>query len=162
MGLNPPAEIEDVLRQRIAEWRGEALPDTQARAVPDAAPLPQQQPEMPEGAVVGIELSLSDRARSAVSNSAWVFIIARDPAQPSPPIAVTRRQVAELPAVVFLGDRESMVPGRNLSAFAEFEVVARVSVSGQPNQQSGDWFGSVIMNPAENDSVRLAISEQVP
>ena len=92
---------------------------------------------------------------------ASIFIIARDPAQPSPPIAVTRRALSELPFAVELGDQESMIPGRNLSAFAEFEMIARVSVSGNPIAQAGDWFGSTIVHPAESNQVQLSIDEQV-
>jgi hypothetical protein len=74
---------------------------------------------------------------------------------------VTRRRVSELPAAIELGDRESMVAGRDLSGFAEFELVARVSLSGQPSQQPGDWFGSVIVTPAENNIVELSIDQEV-
>ena len=46
---------------------------------------------------------------------------------------------------VQLGDRESMVAGRELSGFEEFELIARVSLSGQPVSQPGDWFGSSVV-----------------
>jgi hypothetical protein len=55
-----------------------------------------------------------------------------------------------------------MVAGRELSGFAEIELIARVSLSGQPTQQSGDWFGVQRVRPAENSSVVLVIDEQVP
>ncbi len=55
-----------------------------------------------------------------------------------------------------------MVEGRILSAFAEIELLARVSLSGGPAAQSGDWFGSLIVRPAENDSVRLTIDQKIP
>ena len=73
-----------------------------------------------------------------------------------------RRRLSELPAVVALGDADSMIPGRSLSAFAEFELVARVSVSGQPVAQSGDWFGSLLVRPAEDSDVSLSIDHRVP
>jgi len=63
---------------------------------------------------------------------------------------------------VQLGDGDSMVPGRVLSGFDHFEVVARVSLSGQPVQQSGDWYGELEVTPAEKDKVALSISEEVP
>lgn len=160
LSLNPPPEIQDVLRQRIAEWRGQPVATVQPAPSTSQAPVLPENP--PEGAVVSISLSLSEEAQAAISGEANIFIIARDPAAPSPPIAVTRRQVSELPALVHLGDRESMVPGRELSGFAEFELVARVSLSGQPSQQSGDWFGSVIVTPAKDNTVNLTISEQAP
>ena len=54
-----------------------------------------------------------------------------------------------------------MIPGRSLSGFAEFELLARVSVSGQPIEQQGDWFGALIVKPGENSSVELSINQQV-
>ena len=35
-----------------------------------------------------------------------------------------------------------MVAGRSLSGFEQFELLARVSLSGQAVPQSGDWFGA--------------------
>jgi cytochrome c-type biogenesis protein CcmH len=161
LATNPPPEIRDVIEQRVAEWRGKTPPAVAgmeqagpAQVVPEPAPLEA-------GAIVSASIALSEGARSALPQDAIVFVIARDPAQPSPPIAVTRRRLAELPAVVQLGDRESMVAGRALSGFDEFEVVARVSLSGQPVSQPGDWFGSVIVKPAENGSIALSIDTPV-
>ena len=165
LALNPPAEIQDILRQRVAEWRGEAPPMAGhppiPAAEPEEAPAAAASGPISDGAVVRANLSLSAAARADLPAEAIVFVIARDPAQPMPPIAVTRRKLSELPTLVELGDRESMVPGRDLSGFAEFELIARVSVSGQPNQQPGDWFGTVIVTPADNNDVMLAIQERV-
>jgi len=154
LGTNPPAEIRDALAQRIAEWRGERPPAVAATPAP-------AETSGAEAAIVSADIALSDAARQALPPDATVFVIARDPAQPSPPIAVTRRRLAELPATVRLSDRESMVPGRELSGFAEFELVARVSLSGQPVSQPGDWFGSVIVRPAESGAIRLSIDTPV-
>ena len=100
--------------------------------------------------------------RAALNQDAVVFIMARDPAQPSPPIAVTRAMVSQLPVQVEFSDSDSMMQGRSLSMFPEFELVARVAVSGQRTQQPGDWYGTVQVRPAEGNSVQLEISEQVP
>jgi cytochrome c-type biogenesis protein CcmH len=158
--LGAPPEIQETLRQGIAQWRGAPVA-TAGSSTPEraAAPVPDLPPE---GTVVSIDLSLSKAAQAAMTRNAGVFIIARDPAAPSPPIAVTRRSLSALPTTVHLGDSESMVQGRNLSMFEQFELVARISLSGQPGAQSGDWYGSVIVTPAEASSVTLAISEQVP
>jgi cytochrome c-type biogenesis protein CcmH len=160
LALNPPDEIQGILQQRIAEWRGESPPVMAEVSPSPEAPSPAgiDRPDV----VVSAQLSLSAAAAAAVPAEATVFIIARDPAQPVPPIAVARRRLSELPARVDLGDRESMVPGRSLSAFAQFELIARVSLSGQPNAQSGDWFGTRIVIPAENDHIELSIADQVP
>lgn len=165
LGLNPPPEIRNILQQRVAEWRGEPLQPAQP---PVADTLPADHPgvERPvtedAAAVVTARVSLSDNAMSAITSDANVFIIARDPAQPSPPIAVDRLRLSDLPAVVSLGDAQSMVAGRSLSGFDEFELLARVSLSGSPAATSGDWFGSLIVRPADERSVFLAIDQQVP
>lgn len=176
LGLNPPADIQDILRQRIAEWRGgtPALPashppidgdadvaSAEPAAEPQPEPAPVELPPMGEGAVVRANVSLSPEAAAALPPEATVFLIARDPAQPMPPIAATRRALSELPALVELGDGESMVPGRDLSGFVEFELVARVSLSGQPMAAPGDWFGSVIVNPSDDNDIELSIRTEV-
>ena len=155
LGLNPPPEVRSVLEQNIAIWRGE-MP---ASVPPPAAAEPS---EPADDAVVSARIALSEEAMANITQNASVFIIARDPAAPSPPIAVARRMLTDLPAVVSLTDAQSMVAGRNLSAFAEIELLARVSLSGGPAAKSGDWFGSMLVRPAENNSVMLTIDRQVP
>jgi cytochrome c-type biogenesis protein CcmH len=175
LGLNPPPEIQETLRQRIAEWRGEkpALPASHpplggaatgaaeevAEAEPQPAPI--ERPAMSEGAVVRAYVTLNPAAQAALPANATVFVIARDPAAPMPPIAAVRRQLTDLPMFVELGDRESMVPGRDLSGFAEFELLARVSLSGQPMAAPGDWYGSTIVNPSASNDVELSIQTEV-
>ena len=158
LGLNPPENIRAILVQRIAEWRGEEAPA--AMPAEDQVSAPEQ--AVPDDAVVSARVALSDEAIAAINTDASVFIIARDPAAPSPPIAVTRRMLSELPAVVSLTDAQSMVEGRNLSAFAELEILARVSLSGGPAAASGDWFGSRLVRPSETRSINLTIDQQVP
>lgn len=159
LGLDPPAEIQQVLIQRIAEWRGESLP-----TAPAAAAEPASQPAPIENAdfIISADISLSAIAAESLPADATVFVIARDPGQPGPPIAVTRRRLSELPDTIQLDDSDSMIPGRSLSGFPQFELVARVSLSGQPVQQSGDWFGAQIVKPEENARITLSIDQRVP
>ena len=149
LGLNAPPEIRDLVRQKISEWRGEPSQDVTK---------PVEQP----GSVVLVSLSLSAAARAAISGDATVYIIARDPAQPGPPIAVARRRMSELPMVVELGDRDAMIPGRSLSGFAQFELLARISVSGNPVAESGDWFGALIFRSGDDKAIDLVIDQQTP
>ena len=143
---SPPENIRQILRQQIAELRGAAPPDVTTSA----------------GGVVTVSVSLGEAAAVAVQPGLTVFIIARDPAQPSPPIAAVRRLVSELPADVAIGDSDAMIPGRVPSAFSQLEIVARVSMSGQPIAQSGDWFGQQILSITESSEVAIIIDEQVP
>lgn len=161
LGLNPPENIRGILEQNIAQWRGEEPPLPAAHPPIDGG-APTAETELADDAIVSARVSLSAAAQAAISGDANVFIIARDPAAPVPPIAVSRRSLSELPATVSLSDAQSMVAGRNLSMFAELEIVARVSLSGGPAAASGDWFGSLIVRPSENRSVSVSIDQQVP
>lgn len=170
LGLNPPPEIRSILEQRIAEWRGEPVqqsePSVAGELPPDHPAISDTSDETPAvtdpDAIVTARVALSPDAISAITADANVFLIARDPAQPSPPIAVSRLRLSELPKVVSLGDAQSMVAGRSLSGFNEFELLARVSLSGSPAATSGDWYGSLIVRPSDNNSVLLSIDQQVP
>lgn len=165
LGLNPPAEIRSILEQRVAEWRGvpiESIEPPVVAAGPSAPAAPGEAPTADPGAVVTARIALSDSALSALTADANVFVIARDPAQPSPPIAVSRVRLSELPTVVSLGDAQSMVAGRALSGYEEFELLARVSLSGSPAAASGDWFGTLIVRPADSPAVFLSIDQRVP
>ena len=140
LASSPPQGIQDILRQKIAGLRGE---------------------DMPDGPIVSATIELGAAAENVVDPNATVFIIARDPAQRRPPIAAVRRRVGELPAVVALSDSDAMIPGRLLSAFSELEIVARVSMSGQPVAQSGDWYGEKLIRPSETSEVSIVIDREV-
>ena len=78
------------------------------------------------------------------------------------PLAVQRLSVAQLPAQVVLSDAQAMAPGLNLSNHEQVTVIARVSRSGQPVAQSGDW--QIQKSPVSNREekmIQLLISEQV-
>lgn len=149
LGLSVSDEIQELLQRKINEWRG--LPSPVAI-----------DPVVVDGPIIIISISLSAEAISALPADATVFIIARALGQPSPPIAVARRQLADLPALVGLSDRDAMIPNRKLSSFAEFEIVARVTVSGQPIAQSGDWSGSLIVSANSGQTIDLLIDQEVP
>ena len=142
-----PPEIRELLLRKISEWRG--LPPQTAEQ------------EQPEG-LVTINIAISAAALSALPAEATVYVIARDPLQPSPPIAVTPRRLSQLPMVVALSDSDAMVEGRPLSAFTEFEIIVRVSISGSPMAQSGDWSGSVLVNTDDARSIDLIIDQETP
>jgi cytochrome c-type biogenesis protein CcmH len=157
LGLNPPEEIRGILEQRVAEWRGEAPPAMDMASHPQ---IPEE--AAASDAIISAQISLSAEAMAAMTGDATLFLIARDPAAPSPPIAVSRLRVSDLPTVVDLTDAQSMVAGRELSGFAEVEVLARISLSGGPAAASGDWFGSILVRPADGNSVSITIDQQVP
>jgi cytochrome c-type biogenesis protein CcmH len=149
LGLDPPPEIRELLRRKVGEWRG--LPP----------PVVEQQ-AAPTDSIVSLNLSLSAAAAAVLPADATLYVIARDPGQPSPPIAVAPLRLADLPVRIDLSDRNAMVAGRPLSGFAEFEVVARVSLSGSPAAQSGDWSGALIVSANSGQTIDLVIDQEIP
>ncbi len=67
-----------------------------------------------------------------------VFVFARSEKMPMP-LAATRLTVKDLPALVELNDAMAMMPQLKLSSVEAAYVVARVSQSGQPIAQPGDY-----------------------
>jgi cytochrome c-type biogenesis protein CcmH len=150
LATSPPANVADILRQRIAELR-----DTGPEApLPNAAET--------TGAALTARVALGPSAAAAGLPDATVFVIVRDPAQPVPPIAAVRRSLRELPDDVAIADSDAMIPGRVPSGFERLEIIARVSLTGQPTAQTGDWFGSRIVETASADVIDILIDRQVP
>jgi cytochrome c-type biogenesis protein CcmH len=152
LATSPPPNVQEILRQRIAELRGETVQ-------PQA---PVQTPVEASGDGVIINVSLGASASAAGLPDATVYIIARDPNQPAPPLAAVRRRVSELPAAVSISDADAMIAGRVPSGFAQLEIIARVSLTGQPVAQPGDWFGQQIIDTAATETVQIIIDQPVP
>lgn len=146
LATSPPPDVQETLQVRIAELRGDSLLVTQHGL----------------DLVVLVKVSLADEVADAVSPNTPVYIIARDPEQPSPPVAVVVRHVSELPAEIPLGDLDAMNPERVPSAFETLEIIARVSMSGQPLAQPGDWFGQQVIDISVTSTVRITINQQIP
>jgi cytochrome c-type biogenesis protein CcmH len=97
---------------------------------------------------------------SALGPNAQLFIIARAP-EGGPPIAVIRQPASALPGEFSLSDANSMIAGRSLSAYPEITVIARLSRSGQPTAQPGDWEAQAVVRPTGGATVALVIDQVV-
>jgi cytochrome c-type biogenesis protein CcmH len=157
LATSPPPNVQEILRQQIAELRGES---------PDPEPVPEPVVEtIAAGTIaagINVDVSLGESAVAASLPDATVFVIVRDPAQPSPPIAAIRVRLAELPTTVSVSDSNAMVPGRVPSGFDRLEFIARVSLTGQPMAASGDWFGDAVVETTGTDNVKIVIDQQIP
>ena len=142
--LNPPAEVATVLREQLAALGADAN-------------MVAGQPQVGDnGLTINLRVSLSDQAEP---DAAALFVIARDPAG-GPPIAVARHGSDGLPGDFVLSDANTMLAGRSLQDFEELEVVARLSKTGQPIAQPGDWFGAGRYRPGDG-ALNIVINQQV-
>lgn len=109
---------------------------------------------------ISVRASLAD-GRSAPADST-VFIYAQAASGPKMPLAIVRKQVADLPIDVVLNDSMAMQPQLHLADFPNLRIVARVSKSGNAMPAAGDLIGSAELNLADaNRRVIVTIDQEV-
>jgi cytochrome c-type biogenesis protein CcmH len=130
----PDSDMAESIRDSIADAQ------QLAGGPVKAPPAPARAAAAAPGTVSGtVQLAPALTARVAPGDT--VFIFARAVEGPRAPLAVTRREARELPATFTLDDRMAMAPGMNLSAHDRVVVGARISKSGTPAPQPGDFEG---------------------
>ena len=86
-----------------------------------------------------VKVDLAAALKDKVEPGDSVFVFARAASGPPMPLAVKRLTVADLPAEVSLSDSDAMMPQLKISGFAQVQLVARISRSG--NATAGEWIG---------------------
>ena len=87
-----------------------------------------------------VSVSIDKKLLKHVSANDTVFIFAKAINGPPMPLAVVRKQVKDLPLEVVLDDTMAMVPSMKLSSFDQVQITARVSKTGNPLKQPGDFY----------------------
>jgi cytochrome c-type biogenesis protein CcmH len=167
---NPPPEIREVIVSQLQEL-GVTVPGAEAPAAMAAAGgMPagagmgggMSGEAAPRGRTVRIDLKVDPSLAGKLQPGAVVFVSAREPGIPGPPIAATRITTDQLPANVVLSDANAMIEGRDLSSVADLEIVARVAFGGTTVTQSGDLTGSVIQKKGGSEAVAVVINKVQP
>ncbi len=108
------------------------------------AMLEQRDPSLVKEIAVDRQLTLlvdiSAELRAQADPATAVFVYAKAMQGPPMPLAVKRLQLQDLPISVSLSDADAMMPAMTLSSFDQVIVGARVSVSGNPVAQTGDFY----------------------
>jgi cytochrome c-type biogenesis protein CcmH len=151
LALNPPEQVAEVVRTQLAALSGAAPVVEQEAGGAAAVAGPSFQLDVSLGA---------GRSVADLGPNAQLFIIARTPGG-GPPLAVIRQPASAVPGQFTLSDANSMIPGRSLGAYEELTLVARLSASGQPLEQPGDWFAQTVVRPGEVGTVALVIDQVV-
>ncbi len=112
------------------------------------------------GSAIKVEVSLSDSISSQVDAREAVFVFARAASGSPIPLAVRKLTVADLPVTVTLDDSMAMLVGMSLSSQQQVVIGARISRSGSPIPQVGDFQGlSGVVEPSRDVRVPVVISE---
>jgi len=164
-GANSPNAIAlqqgiNTARQRMTA--ADQVSDTTSTASTLSA---SQSESVTSGPQIPVMVSLREGVTAAPE--ATVFIYARAWQGMKAPLSIARMQVKDLPVTLLLNNSMSMAPSMNLNTAAEFELVARISPSGSPVPQAGDWqvtLGPITAITADNVSSahQLIIGSQLP
>tara|TARA_B100000959_G_scaffold280417_1_gene342215 strand:- start:18148 stop:19122 length:975 start_codon:yes stop_codon:yes gene_type:complete len=140
LDLSPPEEIRDTLNEKINEWLADPTIN-----------------KLSENDAFVIQINIADKVISHLEgfSDKVLYIIARDPLRPRPPIAVVRKNVMSVTTVI--DNSNTMIPGTNLGQYERIEFVSRISLSGDPLDISDNLFDSVIVNTSEKKNISLSI-----
>ncbi len=109
-----------------------------------------------------LKISLTSALQQSLSPEFPVYVFVRAAEKPGPPLAVVRKRVAELPFELVLNDSHAMMPGKTISSAEQVIAGARISISGNPQRQSGDYeqlSNSIPSNSSK--TVELVINDRI-
>src|SRR5690606_18556878 len=133
---NPPPEIQAVLQRQIDDLNAQ---------IGEAAAPAQSASKTTEGAseerAIEVSVTIAPAVEKQLGGPVPLFVLARDPSG-GPPLAVQRHDSTAVPLTVRLSEADAMLPTRTIASVQRVEVVARLSRSGSPQAQSGDFFGA--------------------
>ena len=92
------------------------------------------------GSRLSLVVDISPQLKSKAKPEDAVFVYAKAMQGPPMPLAVKKLTLADLPVALTLSDADAMMPTMKLSSFRQVIVGARVSTSGNPVAQAGDFF----------------------
>jgi cytochrome c-type biogenesis protein CcmH len=165
LAQNPPPELRGMLERQIQDLNqqlneaGQGAPAVTA-AAEGAAPAAHRS--------IRVAVSIAPNVRDQLQGGPLpLFILARDPSAGGPPLAVQRHSSSDLPLTVELSERDAMIAARTIASVPRVQVVARLSRSGTPQAQSGDYYGEVEYDFAKNSgaggsTLNITIDRVVP
>ena len=175
--LNPPEDIRQIVVAQLAELGVEA-PAMAAASSPamgagagggmggamgaGAAPAGGAEGPAPSGRTIRIAISVAPGIAGKLQPGTPLFVAARQPGIPGPPLAAVRLSSDQLPTTVVLSDANSMMEGRNLSSVDDVELVARVAFGGTAVTATGDLIGKAGQKKGGPSDIAIVIDQVAP
>jgi cytochrome c-type biogenesis protein CcmH/NrfG len=127
-----------------------------------ATPMARPAAAAPGAVAVTGEILVSEALKPRAASGLTLFVVAKVPDQPGPPVAVLRTTTGQWPLRFKLDDSLSMMPTRLLSGASKVTIEARISRSGQALPAAGDLQGSSgEIDPKAGRPVRILIDRVV-
>nr|ART39246.1 H575 [uncultured bacterium] len=163
---NPPPEVRRLIEQHIKALDGTMLlaaGGAQAQAPQAAAAAQAATPAVASSSVVTapLRVTIAPSVAAKAAAGAPLFVLARNPGQRGPPIAVQRLS-ATFPQDVDLRSSDAMVAGTGFTAGQEIEIEARVANGGTAISVTGDPFGVVRVKAGAAARTSLEINQLKP
>ena len=156
LAQNPPEQLQAMLQRQVQdlnEQLGEAGEGSQSDARATA----------PEHRAIRVNVSISPAIQQQLKGATPLFVLARDPNQPGPPLAAQRHDTSELPLSIELTAADAMLPTRSIANATHVRVVARISLSGAPQERAGDFFGEADYDFSKDTGpLQIVIDRTVP
>jgi cytochrome c-type biogenesis protein CcmH len=160
LAQNPPPEVRVILERQLAQLGAPA--EAGAAAAPgDATEAPGDATEAP-GRSIAIAVDIDPDLRAKAPAGTTLFVTARAPGIPGPPLAVVRTATQQWPVAVTLSDANAMIAGRNLSSVDDVEVTARVAFGGSAMTAAGDLIGRAVQKRGETGTLHVTIDTVAP
>jgi cytochrome c-type biogenesis protein CcmH len=170
-GMHPPAEIDAMLNDRIAELgtadlepgpmaAGAAGPAAAATAAAGAGAALTGGAAGSSDALATVNIKIAPALQSRLTGDVPLFVFAREPGGGGPPLAAKRLTSAALGSEVRLSAADSLIPGRSLVAGQKVSITARISFGGQPLPAAGDLYGELTYDVG-HDGVRDLVIDRV-
>lgn len=164
-----PPEIHDVVATQLRELgvdvpaaKGSPAPTMGAMGAAASAQGGGAGAVAPQGRAVHVLVKLDPALATKVKPGQPLFVSAREPGVPGPPIAALRLTTDQIGQTVVLSDANTMIEGRDLSSVNDVEIVARVAFAGTPAIASGDLLGTVVQKKGGSENVEVLISQVQP
>ena len=111
---------------------------------------------------ISVKVDMDASVKSQVNPEQTLFIYAQAANGPKMPLAIVRKQVADLPASVELNDSMAMQANTHLSDHKQLKIIARISKTGNASTQAGDFVGTTELNlPTNDQAVSVLINQEV-
>jgi cytochrome c-type biogenesis protein CcmH len=132
LAQGPPDELRSVLERQIQDIDAQIGGAGQSAAAGEGAPATTRS--------IQVSVSIAPEIQQQIKEPLALFVLAREPAG-GPPLAVKRLTSSQLPLTVELSEKDAMMPTRTIGSVQHVQVVARLSRTGNPQAQRGDYFG---------------------
>ena len=115
-------------------------------------------PASGSGSRLSLVVDISPQLKSKAKPEDAVFVYAKAMQGPPMPLAVKKLTLADLPATLTLSDSDAMMPAMKLSSFKQVIVGARVSTSGNPVAQAGDFYTEMESIDSANPPAEISLT----